>query len=398
VSWPTATLGDCGEIQGGLQVTSKRKSLPLCRPYLRVANVHRGQLDLTEIKAIRTTQAEADRTRLHSGDLLFVEGHANPHEVGRVAVWDGSVPNCVHQNHLIRVRLDPSVLLPAFAVAWFNSPAGASHFRRASKTTSGLNTISANTVRSAPTPLPPLDEQRRIAAILDMAHALRDRRRQVGSQLESLARSLFFDMFGDPAVTNGPYPASRLVEWIDPNRPITYGILKPGPDIEDGVPYVRVADMKEGGIDTAGVRRSTKTIADQYRRSTLRSGDLLMSIRGHVGRFAFVPEELDGANITQDSARLAVSDPISAVYVRAAMEMPGLQQWMTRHTKGAAVRGINRGDIKEMPIPCPPMPLQAKFAAAVGQTDKQRRNAKVQLMLMEEAFLALQSRAFSGQL
>ena len=196
MSWRTATLGDCGEIQGGLQVTSKRRSLPLSRPYLRVANVYRGRLDLTEIKAIRATQAEADRTRLQSGDLLFVEGHANPQEVGRVAIWDGSVPDCVHQNHLIRVRLDPSVLLPAFAVAWFNSPAGASHFRRAGKTTSGLNTISAITVRSAPTLLPPLDEQRRLAAMLDHAVAIRDRRRQVEAHFQTLAGSIFTRMFG----------------------------------------------------------------------------------------------------------------------------------------------------------------------------------------------------------
>lgn len=140
---------------GELQVTSKRQSLPLSRPYLRVANVHRGRLDLTEVKTIPVTQVEVDRTRLNVGDLLFVEGHANPQEVGRVAVWDGSVPDRVHQNHLIRVRLDRSVLLPEFAVRWFNSPAGASHFRRAGKTTSGLNTISASTVRSAPVQLPP---------------------------------------------------------------------------------------------------------------------------------------------------------------------------------------------------------------------------------------------------
>lgn len=157
---PTTTLGDCGEVQGGLQVSAKRAGLPVELPYLRVANVYRDRLDLTDVKTIRTTEAEAARTRLEVGDLLFVEGHANPNEVGRAAVWDGSIQNCVHQNHLIRVRLDTSKLLPDFSVAWFNSPSGASHFRRAGKTTSGLNTISASQVRSAPTPIPSLACQR----------------------------------------------------------------------------------------------------------------------------------------------------------------------------------------------------------------------------------------------
>jgi type I restriction enzyme S subunit len=120
---PTAALGDCGEVQGGLQVSAKRAGLPIELPYLRVANVYRGRLDLGEVKTIRATEAEAARTRLEVGDLLFVEGHANPKEVGRIAMWDGSISNCVHQNHLIRVRLNTKKILPDFADIWFNSNA-----------------------------------------------------------------------------------------------------------------------------------------------------------------------------------------------------------------------------------------------------------------------------------
>ncbi len=156
---PNEALGDHCEVQGGLQVSAKRSDLPVELPYLRVANVYRDRLDLTEVKTIRATESEAARTLLEPGDLLFVEGHANPAEVGRSALWDGSIPNCVHQNHLIRARLEVNSLLPDFAVAWFNSPSGAAHFRRAGKTTSGLNTISASQVRSAPIPLPPVREQ-----------------------------------------------------------------------------------------------------------------------------------------------------------------------------------------------------------------------------------------------
>lgn len=162
------TVGEVGEIQGGLQVSSKRASLPVEVPYLRVANVHRGRLDLTQVKTLRATEAEIGRTRLHEGDLLFVEGHANPNEVGRVAVWNGEIETCVHQNHLIRARLDESRALPVFAAAWLNTDHGASHFRRAGKTTSGLNTISASTVRGAPLPLPPIDDQREFAAKVDL--------------------------------------------------------------------------------------------------------------------------------------------------------------------------------------------------------------------------------------
>lgn len=222
MKWPIVALGDCGDIQGGLQISAKRSGLPLSRPYLRVANVHRGRLDLAEVKTIQATQAEVDRTQLEPGDLLFVEGHANPHEVGRVAVWDGSVPQCLHQNHLIRFRPNPGVLLPEFAVRWFNSPGGARHFQRFGKTTSGLNTISTSTVRSAPTLLPPLDEQRRLANILEKAATI-GRARDFTSRLaDGLVEALFFEMFGEEsrcAVSpNGNRAHHRGWHWAQLNQ------------------------------------------------------------------------------------------------------------------------------------------------------------------------------------
>jgi type I restriction enzyme, S subunit len=258
--------------------------------------------------------------------------------------------------------------------------------------------ISKATVSKIEIPLPPLDEQRRIAAILDNGYALRIKRRTSLDCLDELTKAVFDDIFGDLTTNVNNYPIRLLEHWVDPKRPITYGILKPGPDIAGGVPYVRVADMKPAGIDLSSVRSTSTAIAHEYRRSTLASGDLLMSIRGHVGRFAFVPNELAGGNITQDSARLAIDDPVSAIYVRAAMEAPGLQQWMARRTKGAAVRGINLGDLREAPIPDPPRSHQEHFASAQGKIARQSELCAAQLEAVDLIFASLQSRAFRGEL
>lgn len=247
-------------------------------------------------------------------------------------------------------------------------------------------------------PLPPLDEQRRIAAILDHADALRATRRQVIADLSNLRESIFLEAFGDPIANPCRHPVHPLEQWVDASRPVTYGILKPGPDIDGGVPYVRVADMRSGRIDVSGVRRTSLQIAKEYRRSRLVAGDLLISIRGHVGRFAFVPEELAGGNITQDSARLAVSDPADAIYVRAALETPSFQHWMVRHTKGAAVRGINLGDLRKAPIPRPPISDRIQFASAVHRLATQQRSTDAQLSVANALFSSLQSRAFRGEL
>lgn len=159
MGWPVTTLGAVAAVQGGLQVTRARSEHPLERPYLRVANVYRDRLDLAEVKSIRLTDAELNRTRLQVGDLLFVEGHGNPAEVGRVAVWDGSIEDCTHQNHLIRARPDRARLLPEFACTLLNSQGGRQSLLRSGKTTSGLSTISTQNVKDAAVFLPPLAQQ-----------------------------------------------------------------------------------------------------------------------------------------------------------------------------------------------------------------------------------------------
>ena len=158
--WGVVTLGDVGDVQGGLQLSAKRKSAPREIPYLRVANVYRCALNLDEIKTLSATEAEIARTSLVKDDFLMVEGHGNPDEIGRGALWDGSITHCVHQNHLIRVRFNATHVVPAYAAAYLNSQGGRRHLLRSGKTTSGLNTINVSQVRATPLALPPIELQR----------------------------------------------------------------------------------------------------------------------------------------------------------------------------------------------------------------------------------------------
>ena len=167
MGWERQQLGNLGEVQGGLQVSRKRVIHPLEKSYLRVANVLRDQLVLSEIKSIRLTEREFGRVRLQRGDLLVVEGHGNAAEIGRAAIWDGSVKHCVHQNHLIRVRPAHSLIIPEFACAYLNSSSGRQHLLRSGKTTSGLNTITTSDVKGCTMFVPPLALQRRYAGIVE---------------------------------------------------------------------------------------------------------------------------------------------------------------------------------------------------------------------------------------
>ncbi|BBA98406.1 putative restriction modification system DNA specificity domain [Actinacidiphila reveromycinica] len=155
----SARLADFAQVQGGLQLSSARTSKPQEVPYLRVANVYRGYLKLDVIKTLQASPQEIERTRLAAGDLLVVEGHGNPSEVGRVALWDGSIDVCTHQNHLIRIRVDRQYLVPEYVEMYLNSAVGRRHLLRSANTTSGLNTISTGAVKESPIAVPDLGRQ-----------------------------------------------------------------------------------------------------------------------------------------------------------------------------------------------------------------------------------------------
>lgn len=162
--FPFEKLGDLARVSYGIQKSPSNRPGHSARPYLRVANVRKGYLDLTEVKEIDVPDSELAAYRLEPGDILFVEGNGSRAELGRVGKWSGEIADCVHQNHLIKVRLDQAKLLPDYAMTWFNSEIGRSHFFRAAKTSSGLGTINSNEVRNAPIPLPPLAIQKKLVA------------------------------------------------------------------------------------------------------------------------------------------------------------------------------------------------------------------------------------------
>lgn len=175
-----------------------------------------------------------------------------------------------------------------------------------------------------------------------------------------------------------------LETLVDPERPITYGIVLPGPDVPSGVPYVRVVDIQGGTIRADQLRRTSVEIARSYKRSSLVEGDLLVSIRGHVGRTALVPQVAEGANLTQDTARVAILPSVDRRYVRWFIESPIARRWLAQHTKGVAVTGINLGDLRRLPVPFCPLPEQRRIADLLDKSDAIRRKRKETISMTAE--------------
>ena len=188
--WPVATVGNVADVQGGLQVTHARENNPISVPYLRVANVFRDKIDLTEIKQIRITESEMARAILQSGDVLVVEGHGNPDELGRAAVWLAQIDPCTHQNHLIRVRPKLGIIDSHYLCSYLNSNAGRQQMLRFGNTTSGLNTISTNNVRSVSIAVPPISLQKRFALFVHQLSRLLESHRRAECETQALFSSL----------------------------------------------------------------------------------------------------------------------------------------------------------------------------------------------------------------
>jgi type I restriction enzyme, S subunit len=193
------------------------------------------------------------------------------------------------------------------------------------------------------------------------------------------------------------------LKWLcSPGRAITYGILKPGPHQNDGIPYIRVADFPKNCLEQSAIRKTSRTIAAQYERSSLRSGDVLLSIRGTVGRVCRVPRLLEGSNITQDTARISVHPEVSPEYVAIYLKSPMAQKTLEKAMKGVAVRGVNIGDVRALQVPIPPRTEQQEIVRRVESlfrlADKIERRVEAELSRTQKMTQAILAKAFRGEL
>ncbi|WP_170331081.1 restriction endonuclease subunit S [Ruegeria arenilitoris] len=184
----------------------------------------------------------------------------------------------------------------------------------------------------------------------------------------------------------GDWQKSSLSTFVDPNRKITYGIVQPGTFVEEGVPLVRGGDYSTGWVSLSEIKRVAPEIDAPYQRSKLRSGDLLMTIVGaNTGTIASVPDWLEGANITQTTARIAVHGPTAdkGFILQCLKSHIGVSE-VRKYVKGAAQPGLNLSDIENFDIPAPTVSEQKKIASFLGAIDKRGAQLITQRSLLED--------------
>ena len=387
-------------------------------PYLRVANVQDGYLDLDDVASIEIPIGDLKRYCLKPGDVLMNEG-GDFDKLGRGHVWDGQIDPCITQNHVFAVR--PHKVSSVWLNAITSSEFARFYFMSRSKQSTNLASISSTNLMELPVILPPPPEQTRIAAFLDQETAKIDalvaEQRRLMELLKEKRQAVI-----SHAVTRGLNPDAPLkpsgIEWLgdvpghweisplkwltDQDRQIMYGIVLPGPDVGEGIPILKGGNVKRSRMNLESMSRTTAEIEAPYARARLKEGDLVYSIRGTIGDCEPVPTEMTGSNITQDVARVAPADGVCAPWLRWALLSSAVREDLACGSLGAAVRGINIFDLKRAAIPTPPLPEQVAIAEFLARetTEFETLTAEAQRAVdpLQERRTALISAAVTGQI
>lgn len=326
--------------------------------------------------------------------------------VNRMKAWQGSVGISQYRGiisgHYLCFR--PRHQESSRYLNWLlrSSPYTAEYSRLSRGVRPGQAEIDNDQLRRLPVLIPPLAEQERIADFLDKQVMLLDgaialRQRQQALNLERFSAWLEHHL----VVRQGQQPRRPLAWLTNPARPIQYGIVLPGLPVEDGVPIIKGGDVAAGRLRPEALQRTTREIDAKYSRSRVREGDLVISIRGSFGELGKVPEALNGANLTQDSARIA---PLGSDldWLQAVLETPDLQSQMAQRATGAMVKGLNIFALRRLQVPTPDPETQARLGQQVTQRRSHvqdlDRNLDRSLALIRERKHALINAAVTGQI
>ncbi|MEV4935491.1 restriction endonuclease subunit S [Sphingobium sp. LSP13-1-1.1] len=313
-----------------------------------------------------------ERYHVRAGDLLFCWSGSRGTSFG-ARKWSG--PLGFLNQHIFRCVVSRDL---DFDFAYFLLEGMTGAIEAEAHGGGGLVHIKKSEIVKFEAFLPPLDEQRRIAEVLRSVDETIAQTKvaieQASRAIEGMLQRLFVEGVGHSDFKDGhstPVPTS----WDEKPlgdlaaTPITYGVVQPGPDVADGVPFVRGGDFPNGRIDIGALRNIGKDVASQYRRTQLRGGEIVVSLVGYPGACAIVPDVLAGANIARQAALIRPSAEILASYLYQFLRSPIGQDRLKKETIGSAQQVINLRDLKEVIVAVPPKREQDQIAAILADLD-----------------------------
>ncbi|MDI6750296.1 MAG: restriction endonuclease subunit S [Rhodocyclaceae bacterium] len=313
--WAKVPLHYLADVRSGLAKNERREGKTVKRPYLRVANVQDGMLDLSDVQEIEVPASQVARFTLQKGDLLLIEGNGNPENLGRGCLWDGQISDIVHQNHVFAVRtLSNSQLLPEFLEIQIQSDYGRNYFLSCAKGSTGLSSLNSTQLKEFPLVVPPLKDQIQITAVVGAWSAAIQKTEQLIAAKERHYTHELSRLIG-----RGHHPRSHVGSFAYEiskrnrgGRPALLGdfLTESREPATDQDPARRLTvRLHLQGVEARPVRGTESDGATTYFRR--RAGQLIYGkqniFRGAIG---IVPPELDGYASTQDLPAFDIADGI----------------------------------------------------------------------------------------
>lgn len=401
-------------IKNGLGAASDMDD-PAFPRYIRITDIA-GPRSL-ETDTFRSLPPDlATEAPVQQGDILFACVGAT---FGKSYLHDKDIGPACYAGYLARFSPAPGVD-PRFVSYWTQSKPYWAQLD-ANVIQSTVQNFSASKYQNLDIAAPPADEQRAIAAFLDRETTKIDALVAEQERLIELLAEKRQAVISH-AVTKGLDPTAPMkpsgIEWLGDvpahwevmplmrltpdDRQIMYGIVLPGPDVEDGVPIVKGGDVAPGRLTRDRLKRTTFEIEASYARSRLKAGDIVYSIRGSIGDAELVPYEIEGANITQDAARVAPRPNVHGNWLLQALRSSGVFGQLDASASGATIRGINIFSLKRARIPVPPHGEQVAIARELERTVSTLgalvSEARRAVQFLQERRSALVSAAVTGQI
>jgi type I restriction enzyme S subunit len=335
--------------------------------------------DLTQYKVVERGQLVVSFP-IDEGVLDFLSTNESGIVSPAYRVWDLSGEDSVHRPYLKR---------------YLRSPRALNYYRiKMRGSTARRRSMPVDDFLAMPIPLPSVDEQRRIAAILDQADAIRTKRRQVIAHLDSLTQSIFHEMFDSYEAT------STVSEVAIRMRTGPFGSqLLHDEFVDEGIAVLGLDNVVANHFKWVGRRFITEQKYEKLQRYTVSPGDVLISIMGTTGRCVVVPNDIPTAINTKHICAVTVDrENVDPEFLRGVfLWHPASRAHLRRQTKGSIMAGLNMGIIKAMPIPVPPIRLQKAFTRRVDEVHAALALATKACDSADALFNSLQSRAFKGE-
>lgn len=398
--WPQTALGDllvdatsgfaCGEeVKDGVF-------------QFRMNNITvEGQLDLSKRRRVPSDYRNIDRFSLRPGDVLFNATNSRD-LVGKTAYFPGLKELAVFSNHFLRLRPRGSELDGRFLSRWLNLEFQRGRFKGMCRKWVNQATVGRDALLPMKIPLPPLPEQRRIAAILDKADALRAKRRAALAQLDTLTQSIFLDMFGDPATNPKRWQVKRISDVLNQAEIFTDGdwVESKDQDPAGEVRLIQLADIGDGQYLDKSARFLTRETAIRLKCTFLKAGDVLLArMPDPLGRACIFPGDVHEAVTVVDVCviRPAVHGP-EPIWLAQAFNTTGFRGLISREATGTTRERISRGNLSKLRLIVPPRDLQVEFCRIDAEVERQKAMHKRDCKAFDDLFASLQHRAFRGEL